>query len=119
VVPGNDVELANYYRSVNVILALGTQQHGAHHYPVLESMAAGVSVITTGYTPADASNAWIVGSNPIDASAALVDVYTHPDSGKLKRQRAVKSVQPYAWQHVGAQFLSEFVSLNRGRRVIL
>lgn len=119
VVPGNDVELASYYRSLDVILALGTQQHGAHHYPVLEAMASGVSVITTGYAPADVSNAWIVGSNPIDASAALVDVYTHPNSGELKRHRAVISIQPYAWQHVGAQFLNEFVSVRRGRRVIV
>jgi len=37
VVPGNDTELADYYRSVDILIAPGTVQHGAPHYPVMEA----------------------------------------------------------------------------------
>ena len=53
VAPENDQELADFYRSVDIMFALATIQHGAPHYPVLESMACGTLVITTGYFPAD------------------------------------------------------------------
>lgn len=114
VTPLNDEELADYYRSINVILALATQQNGAHHYPVLEAMATNVAVITTGYVPADNSNAWIVGSDPAMAALALVDVYSHPNLVELKCQRAKDAIQCYAWPKVGAKFLKVLGEVYKG-----
>ena len=61
--PNGDKDLAAFYRSVDVIIAPGTVQLGAIHYPVLEAFASGTSVITTGYSKADRTNSFIVPIN--------------------------------------------------------
>lgn len=112
VTPTNDNELAEYYRSIDVLLALCTQQHGAHHYPVLEAMASKVTVISTGYAPADCENSWIVGSSPIDAAKALEHVYADPATAKAKAERAEAAVRAYAWPDVADRFLAELAFLS-------
>lgn len=115
VFPGNDGELADYYRSIEVLLALCTIEHGAHHYPVLEAMASGVLVITTGYTPADSSNAWIVGPDPLDAAAALVKISVEVETTERKREHALAAIRAYDWPNVGADFLKELHALREGK----
>lgn len=107
VTPANDLELAEFYRSVDVLVAVPTQQFGACHYPVLEAMACGVPVINTGHLPADSSNAWMV--PPGDAPAivrALREVRETPPvelSGKL--DRAAEAVRRFTWDKVASDFL--------------
>lgn len=107
VVPANDAELAAWYRSLDVILAPGTQQLGACHYPVLEAMASGVAVVTTGYLPADPANAWIVPVHAPDEIAAAVEdiIATPPDALQAKLDRAHAAVQSFAWPAVAEKFL--------------
>lgn len=114
VVPQNDRELAEYYRSVDVLVAPGTVQLGACHYPVLEAMACGTPVITTGYIPADSSNAWIV---PVCDSSAIVDALldiraTAPQTLEAKLTSAAEAITSFEWSRVAENFLSHFEDGN-------
>lgn len=108
VVPRNDTELAAYYRSVDVLVAAGTVQHGACHYPVLEAMASGTPVITTGYLPADEGNAWLVPVHAPAEIAAAVERITATPQGELQGRldRATMAVQRFGWKQVAADFLA-------------
>lgn len=107
VTPAGDRELADFYRSLDVMLAPGTVQLGACHYPVLEAMACGVPVVTTGYLPADPDNAWIVPVNsPPSIAAAVEDILSQPpDVLQRKLDRAAIAVQRFDWRAVARQFM--------------
>ncbi len=107
VVPSDDRELAAYYRSLDIMLAPGTLQLGAAHYPVLEAMASGVAVVTTGYLPAAPDNAWLVPVHAPDAIAAAIDdiMRTPPDALAARLDRAAAAVQGFTWRAVAGRFL--------------
>lgn len=108
IVPSNDAELAEFYRSVGMLVAAGTVQHGAAHYPVLEAMACGTPVITTGYLPANKNNAWLVPNKDSKAIAlAANDVATCSNVG-TKVEQALTDVQCYAWETVASRMISIF-----------
>ena len=115
VFPSSDEELAAYYRSLDVVLALCTIQRGAHHYPVLESMASGVGVITTGYAPATKKNAWIVGDRPEHAAAALSEFGRYSKQTAQRIDLAIETAAAYRWSKVADDFLNAFDDL-RARR---
>ena len=108
VTPTNDTELAAYYRSLDVMLAPGTLQLGACHYPVIEAMASGVPVVTTGYLPADETNAWIVPVHAPESIAAAVEqiMGAEPQHLASKLDRAATAVEAFAWDAVAARFLA-------------
>ncbi|MEO6732480.1 MAG: glycosyltransferase family 4 protein [Ferruginibacter sp.] len=107
----NDDELAKYYNSVNVIIAPGTIQLGAVHYPVIEAMACKTPVITTGYYPANADNAWIV---PIKNSDSIVEAVKYiiddPDSVNRKIEEGYSQIQEFDWNIVSKKMLAYFDS---------
>jgi len=107
VTPASDAELAAFYRSLDVMLAPGTLQLGACHYPVLEAMASGVPVVTTGYLPADETNAWIVPVHSPAAIAEAVEQVMQTEPGQLadKLDRAATAVEPFVWRAVASRFL--------------
>lgn len=110
VVPQNDVELADFYRSLDILIAPGTVQLGACHYPVLEAMACGTPVVTTGYWPADATNAWIVPIKDSDAIAFAVQEIGRMPTVECAQylDRAVIAVEPFMWENVSEHFLRSF-----------
>ena len=109
VVPANDEELAGFYRSLDVQVAPGTVQFGAPHYPVIEAMACGVPVVTTGYLPATPQNAWLVPSNdPAAVADAVLSVLREPETTRERREAALEAVQPLAWPRVAAQLLAAY-----------
>ncbi len=110
VVPRGDEELAAYYRSVDILAAPGTVQLGACHYPVLEAMASGTPVITTGYLPASAENSWLVPVKDSDAVAkAVLDVVATPEAELARRlDLAHAAVQRFSWEQVSNDFLDLF-----------
>lgn len=118
VVPNNDAELADFYRSVGMLVAAGTVQHGAAHYPVLEAMACGTPVITTGYLPAKENNAWLVPNKDAQAIAhAANDVATccHVES---RVTQALADVQCYSWETVASRMLNIFSDEPRSGALI-
>jgi glycosyltransferase involved in cell wall biosynthesis len=113
--PQGDAGLADFYRGVDLLLAPGTAQLGACHYPVMEAMACGTPVITTGYMPADTSNAWIVPVHaPAQIAQAVLDLTTTPAEALLaKLDLAFGAIQPFAWPHVATEFLELFAASRR------
>jgi glycosyltransferase involved in cell wall biosynthesis len=109
--PKNDQELADFYRSLDIMIAPGTIQLGAAHYPVIEGMACGVAIVTTGYIPAMAGNenAWIV---PVQDAPAIADavkqIITDPDRRIMRLLRATKDVQEFDWRAVSQKAIDIF-----------
>lgn len=105
----DDYELANYYKSLDALIAPGTLQLGAVHYPVIEAMACKIPVITTGYYPANISNAWIV---PIKNSDAIVErlkeIYDNPVARNLKVEMAYLAIKEFDWEIVSNKMLNYF-----------
>ncbi|RYY08342.1 MAG: glycosyltransferase [Sphingobacteriaceae bacterium] len=107
--PANDLELSDFYRSMNIIVAPGTVQMGGVHYPIIESMACGTSIIATGYYPADNTNAWMV---PIKDSVAIADrietIINSPDLRNIKIEKALSEVQQFDWNIVATKMSNYF-----------
>ncbi len=112
VVPRGDDALAAYYRSVDILAAPGTVQLGACHYPVLEAMASGTPVVTTGYLPASPENSWLVPVRDSEAVArAILDVVATPEAVLARRlDLAHAAVQRFSWEQVSQDFLQQFAA---------
>ena len=109
VIPRNDAELAAFYRSVDVLVAAGTVQHGAPHYPALEALASGTALVTTGFQPATAENAWLVTNRDSAAIAgALEHISLHPEDVVRKSALGLEDARQFAWQEVAARFVKLF-----------
>ena len=109
VVPKNDQELGDYYRSLDILVAPGTVQLGAPHYLVMEAMACGVSVVTTGYMPADSHNSWIVPVHDARAIAdAITEIQANPDEQLSRVAQASKDIQPFTWNAAAVSMLDAF-----------
>lgn len=104
VVPKNDKELADYYRSLDILVAPGTVQHGAPHYPVLEAGACGVAVVTTGYMGATPETAWIVRNKDVEAIVeSIVEIVSDDDQRIEKRAKFLNETKHYSWEHVSGK----------------
>ena len=104
--PDGDSNLADYYRSLDILVAPGTIQLGAIHYPVIEAMACGTPVITTGYYPADNDNSYIVPvSSPKDIAKTICHIINNYAEAKAKAKIALNEVQRFDWDKVSEAFL--------------
>jgi glycosyltransferase involved in cell wall biosynthesis len=110
VVPADDAALACYYRSIDILIAPGTVQHGAPHYPVMEAMACATPVVTTGYMPADPSNSWIVENRSAAAIADAVRSIVAEPGYAARVAAAQGAIQRFAWDKVAARMLEVFRS---------
>ena len=115
--PDGDENLADFYRSLDVLVAPGHIQLGAVHYPVIEAMACKVPVITTGYYPANNENSFIVPVKRPDIIAdTLVEIIENYDSAIKKAEIAYTTVSQFDWKIVSVKFLNIFN--NELRRII-
>lgn len=107
IIPQNDSELADYYRSVDIMVAPGHIQLGAVHYPVIESMACGTPIITTGYYPAnDKRNAWIVPvKSPEKIAECIMYMIENQELVCQKVEQAIQDVQQFDWNIIAEKFI--------------
>ena len=109
ILPKNDQELADYYRSLDILVAPGTVQHGAPHYPVLEAGACGVAVITTGYMGATPETAWIVKNKNVDEIIkSVIDIVSDNKQRNEKRAKFLDESKNYSWEYVSEKMLVIF-----------
>lgn len=106
VVPKSDYELADYYRSLDVLMAPGTVQHGAPHYPVLEGLACGCAVVTTGYMGATTDTAWIVENRNVQSNVdAVRQLLQDSKTRNSKRDHGLAASRAFSWDSVADQML--------------
>ena len=109
VIPKDDQELSEYYRSLDILVAPGTMQHGAPHYPVLEAGACGVAVVTKGYMGATTKNAWIVRNKDVDSIVeAILEIASNYNQRIEKRANFLKEITNYSWVKVSQKMLKIF-----------
>lgn len=105
--PDGDENLSNYYRSVDVLVAPCSIQLGSIHYPVIEAMACGTPVITTGYYPANVENSYIVGVNaPNEIANAIKDIMSNYSLALHKVQIANEKIKEFAWDKVSEKMIN-------------
>lgn len=111
VMPDGDENLANFYRSLDVLVAPGHIQLGAVHYPVIEAMACKTPVITTGYYPANNENAYIVPIKGPDVIAKTI-IEILEDYGKAieKAEIAYDAISQFDWKIVSSKFIDIFTT---------
>lgn len=106
--PDGDHALAEFYRGIDIYVCAGTIEHGAVHYPVIESMACGTYVITTPYYPADETNAWIVGSGNVDdiVQRSIEIMEGDPGENQKKVIQARRVLNQFSWGRVSEAMLA-------------
>ncbi len=104
--PDGDDKLSEYYRNIDVLVAPGTLQLGAIHYPVIEAMAVGTPVITTGYYPASEKNAYIVPvSAPEKIAETIESIINNYEEAINRAQVALHDIQAFSWDNVCEKML--------------
>jgi len=106
--PDGDANLAAFYRSIDVYICAGTVQHGAVHYPIIESMASSTCVISTPYYPLSCNNGYLISPNDVPAIInAINHVLAEPDSVvKDKIQNGLFTIKQFSWPHVTQKMLN-------------
>ena len=112
--PNGDEHLGNFYRSLDYYICAGYVQLGAFHYPTVEAMSCGVSVITTSYYPANENNAWITTPQKAEEIVKQFELAeNNPSLREKKIKQALNDVKQFAWPEVGKKFnnyLKEFIN---------
>lgn len=116
VTPKNDTELAAFYRSVDILVAAGTVQHGAPHYPVLEGMASGLPVVHTGYLPGNDKNSWLTQNKDANSIVAQVMAVTFHHNLSEKLKFTIDDVRAFAWDSVANLMLDIFLRISTKKK---
>lgn len=105
--PDGDEKLAAFYRDMDIVVAVCKGQHGSIHYPIIEAMAVGSSVICTDYFPSSGSNAYKVDeSAPEQIADAVKNIMNNKKDAIKKRRRALEDVQQFSWAVIANKFMS-------------
>lgn len=108
--PKSDTELADYYRSVDILVSPGTVQHGAPHYPVLEALATGAAVVTTGYMGATEDTAWLVKNKDVQTIVERIQELVRDGAARRAKIAAgLLTAQAFSWKTVSAKMMAIFV----------
>ncbi|CAH0274633.1 glycosyltransferase family 4 protein [Chryseobacterium sp. Bi04] len=108
--PDGDENLANFYNSLDVYICAQTIQLDAIHYPILESMACKVPVITTGYYPSSNSNAFLIPIEDVNAIEEMILSFLEYSKEDIikKTEIAYQDIKQFDWTNVSRQMLSYF-----------
>lgn len=110
--PKSDSDLSDFYRNIDILIASGTVQLGAVHYPVIEAMSCGTPVITTAYYPANNTNAWVV---PIHNSSSIVESVLDIIENENVSDKIFKSlsdVNQFEWESIALKMIRRFNNLG-------
>jgi glycosyltransferase involved in cell wall biosynthesis len=105
----SDRELAEFYRSLDILLVGACAQFGAPHYPVIEAMSVLTPVVHTGFFPGTAKNSWL--AVPKDAASIARKVVELTND--KEKERKIKSAESFVaenltWQAVSSAMLTYF-----------
>ena len=104
-----DAKLAEFYRSIDILMVGCIGQIGAPHYPVIEALACGTPVVHTGYFPGDNQNSWPVAQEDSDALSAGVQAVTNCSFVTTKTDKGIDFVRKnLGWPAVAATMLKYF-----------
>ena len=107
--PRNDNELADFYRSLDCYVCAGVAQLDAVHYPVLESFACKIPLITTGYYPSSVFNSLRINIKDIKDIVCKVKMVFKKDVNlDLMTQQGLKDVQVFDWENVSVSMINYF-----------
>ncbi len=103
--PDGDVNLSDFYRSLDILIATPYLQVGAVHYPVMEAMACGTVVITTGYEPADETNSYIVPiKSPNAIAQAIIEIMSKKSLAIKKAEKGRIDIGRFSWDRISSDF---------------
>lgn len=104
--PDGDENLSAFYRDMDIVVAACKGQYGAIHYPVIETMAVGTSIVCTDYYPSSEENAYKVdGSNPKQIAESIKRIIHNKEEAINKRVQALRDVQQFGWPIIAQKFL--------------
>lgn len=104
--PDGDSKLSNFYRDMDIVVAACKGQYGAIHYPVIETMAVGTSIVCTDYYPSSEENAYKVdGSSPKQIAEAIKRIIYNKEEAINKRVQALRDIQQFGWPVIAQKFL--------------
>ncbi|MEI9578866.1 glycosyltransferase family 4 protein [Enterobacter asburiae] len=111
----SDLELASFYRSNDVMIAVGLVEDGAFHYPCAESMACGCLVISN-YAPLAETNSSLK-LKKFEANT-LYDAINHclkfsDEEKKREIQANIGVLEKYDWKIVGETFNFLLLGINK------
>lgn len=104
--PDGDINLSDFYRSLDILITPGHIQLDAVHYPVIEAMATCTPLITTGYYPSNKENSFIVKvKDPVDIANKIKYVMNNYDLAIQKSQLGLKDIEQFSWNNIASRFL--------------
>lgn len=104
--PDGDINLSDFYRSLDILITPGHIQLDAVHYPVIEAMATCTPLITTGYYPSNEDNSLIVRvKDPADIANKIKQVMNNYDVAIEKSKLGLKDIEQFSWNNIASKFL--------------
>ena len=103
--PDGDEKLSAFYRDMDIVVAACKGQHGAIHYPVIETMAVGSTVICTDYYPSNEKNSYKVeNSSPEQIAQTIKHILNNKEEAIKKRKQAIQDIQHFDRNIVAQKF---------------
>jgi len=107
--PKGDAQLADFYRSLDCYICAQYIQLDAVHYPVIEAMACGIPLVTTGYYPSSQRNSWkIVTKSPEAIVDKVLELIDNDDLARQKVDEGLKAVQEFEWSLLAGKMINYF-----------
>ncbi|EFI8008645.1 hypothetical protein DBU31_005077, partial [Escherichia coli O158] len=111
----SDLELASFYRSNDIMIAVGLIEDGAFHYPCAEAMACGCLVISN-YAPLTETNS-VLKLVKFDAYklGEAINICLNLDLEEKSKeiQSNISALNKYDWKIVGETFNSLLLDANK------
>jgi glycosyltransferase involved in cell wall biosynthesis len=110
----SDRDLAEFYRSVDILLVACVGQHGAQHYPLIEAMASCTPVVHTGFFPGNEQNSYAAVPSDAQSLAEKVKQVIHDQHYAEKVAAARAFVEEnLRWEAIAESFIEVFTTCPR------